>query len=987
LKYLIINLIILCIATFHSSAQRFPFYNLKIENGLAQSQTTCMAQDSFGNLWIGTLGGISRYDGKKFTNYSVNDGLLSNTVYDLKFDHNGLLIISTGDGVQKFDGKHFTTLINVNKNNNQYSATNICISKSNKIYYLTEGKICSTDNMKINVLNGRDMIFSTMQQCNGLFYAADRNGMLYVFQDNDFSNAIDSAVNTQQQLIILKIYEDHKHNIWLLSNIGLFLKNGSKIESYIPKNKLQKITAPLLSISEDNNGQLWLGCVSGAFRIKDSTVHYFNQQNGLSNNIIYSIIKDREGNIWLGSDGQGIFRYSGGPFISIDETFGLVDKQVTGISGDDKGNIYFATYSGRLSKYTWGEKVESLNIPELSNVMVSGIAMQNDKGLWIGTRGRGLFCYTKGKLKHLPIEAISPDATTINNLFLDHQNRLWAGLSKNLLCLEKEQPHLISLSGAIVLGFAEIGFDSVLIATNRGFVLYHNSQINNWNKGKITDSLITQCILVKNSNLYIGTGDKGIFKYNIKDGRYTIFNKRNGLASDFIYNITVDSEGSIWVGTGLGICKIIFDKNGKSTISNYSKANGIIGLESNANAVYQAGDGHIWFGTTEGVSCYMPSAVTIVAKPLSIILESIKLFGGKEIDSNFYNGSSNWYHTPQNLILPYRQNNLSFSFQAITLSPVDKICYRYKLLGTDAPWSEWSTDNAVNFSSLEPGSYTLLIECSINDEQKTDASLSYSFIIKTPFHKTIWFVLCIFVSAILLGVYLQYTANKSKQRRLKRENELRKEEQNRVRERTAEDFHDEVGNKLTRINILTNVLKSKIGVSNPDTERIITQIQDNTQQLYNGTRDILWSLQPANDNLYEITNHVRDLANELFSDTNIQLLVLGNDPQYKDYKMPLDKSRNFIMIWKEALNNCMKYAHAQNVIFQVQQINDHQLQISLIDDGKGFDKNSSKMGNGLKNMHARAKRMDGELEIISSENKGTKICLTLHNFIQHSNTQ
>lgn len=986
LKYLVINLIILCNGSVHSTAQRFPFFNLKIENGLAQSQTTCMTQDSFGNLWIGTLGGVSRYDGRKFSNYSVNDGLLSNTVYDLKFDHKGKLIISTSEGLQQFDGKHFLTLANAIKNNNQYTAANICISKSNKIYYLVDGKICTTDDAKPNVLNGRDILFSTMQQSNGLFYAADRKGMLYVFNDDDFSKAIDSAVNTQQQLLILKIYEDHKHNIWTLTNMGLFLKHGTKLESYMPKNKLQQITFPLLSAAEDDNGQLWLGCISGAFCIKDSAVRYFNQQHGLSNNIIYSIIKDKEGNVWFGSDGQGIFRYSGGPFISIDETFGLVDKQVTSISGDEKSNIYFATYSGRLSKYTWGGKVTLLDIPELKNVAVSGIAMQNNKGLWIGTRGKGLFCYTKGRLKHIPIEALGTDAATVNTLFVDHKDRLWAGLSKDVLYLGNDHPHLISLSGAVVLGFAEIGQDSILIATNKGFVVYHNNQINNWNKGKITDSLIIQCLCAKNGNLYIGTGDKGIVKYNIKDGSYQTFNKRNGLGSDFIYNITVDSAGNIWAGTGLGICKISIDKNGKNIINNYGKANGIVGLESNANAVYQTGDGHIWFGTTEGVSCFMPNAVTTVAQPLSIVLESIKLFGGKEVDSNYYSESSDWYHIPQNLVLPYRQNNLSFSFQAITLSPVDKIWYRYKLLGTDAPWSEWSTDNAVNFSSLEPGSYTLLIECSISEHRKTDASLSYSFVIKTPFHKTIWFVMCIFIGAILLGVYLQYAANKRKQQRLKRENELRREEQNRVRERTAEDFHDEVGNKLTRINILTNVLKSKIETGNTDAERIITQIQDNTQQLYNGTRDILWSLQPANDNLYEITNHVRDLANELFADTNIQFVLSGNDIRYKDYKMPLDKSRNFIMIWKEALNNCMKYAGARNVSLQIQQINETRLQIRLTDDGIGFNKDSSKMGNGLKNMQARAKRMDGELTITSAEDNGTQICLTLHNFLPLSNT-
>ena len=146
-------------------------------------------------------------------------------------------------------------------------------------------------------------------------------------------------------------------------------------------------------------------------------------------------------------------------------------------------------------------------------------------------------------------------------------------------------------------------------------------------------------------------------------------------------------------------------------------------------------------------------------------------------------------------------------------------------------------------------------------------------------------------------------------------------------------------------------------------------------QLYAGTRDILWSLQPSNDNLFEILNHVADLARDLFSETEISFSFSGNEERFKEHKMPLDKSRNFIMIWKEALNNCMKYSGAKNVLLQVQSHED--IQIRLVDDGKGFIKKSAANGNGLKNMNARANRLGGHLEILSNPDKGTQIILTL----------
>lgn len=547
----------------------------------------------------------------------------------------------------------------------------------------------------------------------------------------------------------------------------------------------------------------------------------------------------------------------------------------------------------------------------------------------------------------------------------------------NMFEVKNDISKKIFLNNAQVIAATSIGVDSLLIATNKGFYIYHNEIAESWKSNTKLDNITLQCMSFSNGNLFAGTTEAGIIVYNFNTKKQSVLNTKNGLSSDFIYNIIKDKTGNIWAGTGKGICKISIEKTNHFSIHIYGKDNGIIGLESNSNAAFADNNGHLWFGTTEGVSCYSPTAKPTINNPAPIILESVNLFGGKSIDSNYYSAKTGWYNVPQDLRLPYRFNNISFSFQAISLSPVDKILYRYILDGSGKNWSEWSEENTINFLALEPGNYTLNVMCKINGIIQKQTQLSYSFSIKTPFHKSIWFVISIFILAILSGVYLQYAANREKVKRLLRDEALRKEEQSRIRERTAEDFHDEVGNKLTRINVLTSVLKSKINTPNIDAERIIQQIQDNSQQLYAGTRDILWSLQPSNDNLFEILNHVRDLAVELFSETEINFNLSGNEESYKDYKMPLDKSRNFIMIWKEALNNCMKYSAARNVLFQIQAANEKQIQIRLVDDGKGFDIATSKSGNGLKNMQARAKRLDADFIIFSSENNGTQVILTL----------
>jgi len=956
-------------------AQRFSFFNLKVENGLVQSQVTCLAQDKFGNLWMGSLGGLSRYDGKKIKNYTVSDGLYSNNIVDIQFTTSGLLLISTGKSLQSFDGKSFNPITTL-QNEQALAVNHIAEGNDGRIWCLQQGRLCMID-LRQNKLIQKDTneIFTAILFDRNLFFATSDKGNVYELNEQNCNRKSCIALNNDPELIVLRMFKDKKSRLWLLCNKGLYLLEDKLLKAFAPNGK-KLISIPLLSASEDHNGQLWFGSTVGAFRLKDSIVSYFNRDNGLTDNLIFEIISDKEGNIWMGTDGEGVFRYSGGPFISLDEGFGLPNKQVTGIAGTETGDIFFSSYQGKLSKYNFGGSLKVIDLPEIERDIITALCYQKGSGLWIGTRNNGLFLYANRQLTKVHKVELALQSKNITALFAD-STQLLIGLSKDLLRKTENEIKRYSLNGAGPICFSSIGRDSILIGTSAGFFLFHNREVSPWKVHPVFDSLLPQCMVMQEKTLYVGTTEKGILAFDFADKTYQVFNTKNGLSSDFIYNMVKDDSGNIWAGMGMGICTISGNGNSQKKITIYGKANGIIGLESNSNAAYVDNEGRIWFGTTEGVSCYFPSAKTTKAEPISIVLESVKLFGGKEIDPKFYKQRAGWYDIPDVLNLPYRFNNISFAFQAITLSPLDKISYRYILEGSSTGWSEWSEENTINFSALEPGNYTLKVICKVNNQIQEQAFLSYSFSIITPFYKSIWFVISIIALAILLGVFMQYAANKSKQKRLRREEALRKEEQSRVRERTAEDFHDEVGNKLTRINVLTSVLKSKLTAANPDAERIIQQIQDNSQQLYAGTRDILWSLQPSNDNLFEILNHVADLAREMFSDTNINFSISGNDEVFREYKMPLDKSRNFIMIWKEALNNCMKYANAQNVLLSIKILPDNSIQVRLVDDGIGFDSSLQLQGNGLKNMKTRAAGLDARFELLSTEGKGTQVILYL----------
>ena len=603
------------------------------------------------------------------------------------------------------------------------------------------------------------------------------------------------------------------------------------------------------------------------------------------------------------------------------------------------------------------------------------LAQDRTGNLWIGTRN-GLYEYDHETFRQYTAPQHGFPSNAVYRLYEDPDNRLWIGFGDGLLVYANDSFKAVTFDKSLQpLSFLAIGNDSILMATEKnGLLLYHAGAISEFRTNTIADSSSVECFVMKDKELWMGSSDNGVIRYNMDNHSVLVINKASGLRSDFIYNIIDDNDGNIWVGTGYGIHKIVVKGTEAPQVIFYGKEQGVTGMESNINAVLKQSDGSIWFGTTNGALHYQPHSLVISPAPASIVMQTVKLAGESGIDPAYYDSADNWYGVPYHLRLPFKKNNITFTFQAITLSGAGQVLYRYRMEGIDAPWSEWSANNTVTYSALPPGKYTFYAQCTGTDGG-VQPELAYSFEIITPFQKTWWFRVSVLFACILIGIMLQSAYNKRNQRRQKLMAKLRAEEQAKIRMRTAEDFHDEIGNKLTRINVLTNVLKSKV-TPTPDVTRILGQIEENTSLLYGGTRDILWSLKPSNDNLYEILVRIHDFGGELFQDTQVHFNVTGIEEKWRNYRLPMDMSRNLIMIFKEALNNALKYSHATNITLEVSMKSRDVLNMVLKDDGSGFDAKGVKKGNGINNMHVRAARLNGRLYIDSTPGRGTIISLT-----------
>jgi signal transduction histidine kinase len=222
--------------------------------------------------------------------------------------------------------------------------------------------------------------------------------------------------------------------------------------------------------------------------------------------------------------------------------------------------------------------------------------------------------------------------------------------------------------------------------------------------------------------------------------------------------------------------------------------------------------------------------------------------------------------------------------------------------------------------------------------------------------------------AVTLILYLRVKSRVNKIMMMER---IRVKEQETLRKEIARDFHDEMGNQLTRIINYVSLLKLNGTTKNGQAD-LYAKVEDSAKYLYTGTRDFIWSIDPGNDELSKLFLHIRDFGEKLFEEKNVSFRAY-NEVKEK-CKLPYGFSREANLIFKEAMTNTFKYARATNVSLTLTRVGDS-FEMSFEDDGIGFFTGEIEKFNGLKNIRERADRIKAILRIQSNKHKGTRIVL------------
>ncbi|HYG19804.1 MAG TPA: two-component regulator propeller domain-containing protein [Ohtaekwangia sp.] len=965
------------------------FEHFTIQDGLSQSQPFCILQDSRGYLWIGTQDGLNRFDGHTFKVYK-NDPfdsttLTHNWVWTVEEDDHGDLWIGTFQGLCKYLRAQDRF---VQYYHNPKDSSSISGNRPNYILKDNRGRLwISSWGNGLNLYDRQTNSFrrfqATPDKSNSLSDNAvrtlycDKRGNIWIGTWNGGLNKVIEEgaeirfvrYNDRREFSfdggkrITTIAEDGAGNLWIGSyEAGLHKLDPATNEFTripdLPPNDINKII-------RDANGNMWIGTNNGLriFNAREQAFrHYLHNPTdpfSISSNTIYALTEDRKGIVWIAAN--GLDQYD--PRKNLFETYqhrsndpaSLSQNMVWSFCEDDEGHIWIGTESGPVNVFDPKTKVfrHITMHDDRGNVAENIHRIVFHKGvLWLASYKSGLVRYEKKTGKTRFYLNDHPSAlgkiALINEVLADDDGTVWVGSSENGLI------HFDPATG-MVKSYLHDPADPASIGANFVNALYKDTR----------------------GNIWIGFWGGGMSMFNRSTEKFTNYHydrkDKTGLSDQVVISMAQENDSIFWICTHTGLNRLnintgrfrhFFEKDGLSN-----------------NVVYEMlrdDHGYYWISSDRGINKLDPRSFRVKNYTTEDGLQSNEFNSNaalKTSTGDFYFGGVNGFNVFRPLLLPedktppalviesyaihdkkfparpsvvlaHDENYVSFSFAALEFSAPDKIKYSYRLEGFDREWNAAGNKREATYTNLDPGKYTFRVKAANPDGYWTEPGIALAITIDPPFWKTWWFTsLMVIATASLMYGFHRYRLYQS----LKVE---------RLRNKIASDLHDEVGSSLTRISIYSDLLQNEEIMG--ESRGYLKNINILSREVVSTMSDIVWSIDNRSDTLGALVMRMKDFATEVLQSKNIDLDFKAD----LNEKVPLDpaQKQNIYLIFKEALNNIVKHAAATRVIVMLSN-RDGEFSMQISDNGKGCTASISSKGHGLRNMQRRATAIGGQFYI------------------------
>lgn len=947
---------------YHKESKSFSSYfnNPALPHSLADNNIWCLYKGRDETLWIGTNNGLSRYNEAtdQFTNYFIPsaDSLSITAIDCITEDKDGNLWVGTwGKGIFLFDKhtgtfRNFTDITSIQQAAGQY--------------------------VKVLTFDSQGILWMGTQQ-NGL-HRYDPVSKQYNVFNADSKNL--SAISDNN---ILSIMEDNTGGLWIGTHAGglnRFNPTDFTFKRYqtdfLQSHSLQGKW--ITSMYEDKGGNIWVGHEKGLSQFNPQgprfvhVMHNPFNANSLANSNIGVMHETKDKMLWIGTWGAGLTRYDRAknifthfrPLANHPST--IADKRVWALCEDLDCNLWIATSSGlerfknKDHSFTHFNELQKNNKAAQINFMeLTSLAVDHENRLWIGTWGGGFYMHDPKtnitrRFLHSEQDTNSLANDWIRHIFVDNKQNIWISTSEGGL----DQLKIAESAKGVFKHFRYKANDSLTIGSDTPQIVFEDSQ----------------------GSIWVGTQGGGLCLYNPQKGNFQRIHLQESLAySTSVYGILEDENKTLWLSTNKGI--IHYNSlTGRS--KSYDESDGLQG-NTFLSGHCKARDGAMFFGGHNGFNVFYPVQIKESSFKPPVLLIEMRIFNellevGKPHKTTVKGGKpvlEKPLYLSSHITLSHKDYVFSISFASLDFASPHKNRYAYILENFEDEWTYTDAGKRyATYTNLQPGEYVFKVKATNSDGIWNDQETSLKIVVTPPFWLSWWFkTMLVLISGILFFVIHRIWLGIKTENLLNIE-KVKAQEADSIRKKVAMDFHDEMGNQLASITALINLITLKQSKKDFHIEDLLSKLSQHAQTLYYDTKDFIWSIDPESDKAEVILLNIKDFGDELFDRTGIAFYFFKNihDP---DLVFPGGSSRHITLICKEILTNIIKHANCKTVHVEATSTSES-LSIAIKDNGCGFDiENLKRKGNGLENMHARAKKINGSIDFHSKPGLGTEITL------------
>jgi signal transduction histidine kinase/ligand-binding sensor domain-containing protein len=870
-----------------------------------------------GDLWAGTLEGLIQIPSSNFnqttlsgTTYHPGSGK-ADQIWSLRFSRSGVLWVGTAEGLFRFDGNQFVAVGPRVLTHRIHEAPDghLLVMNVEGFIEVAGSEVVPHPQLAAQLGVKEKDIFDVLKDSHGNTWYCTARGV-----SREMGGRIQKLGTTERPAT--RAYEDAQGNVWIAKEEGLFRATSNGLE-------LVAAEVQVRSLYSDRDGNLWVGTNGdGMYRFKDRAIRVFTSDDGLPNDPLMTVITTHDGAVWTGANCGGITRFDGTRFQTFNEKHGLLNTCVFTLAEDANRDLWIGTWGGGAYRYHNGTFTEFKKDQGMGDDRVTSIVAARDGSVWFGTRGGGLTRLKNGQFRTFTTaDGLSSDS--ILKVFEDRAGTIWIGSRFGLDRLVGERfENFTSLPKVLVIPIGEDrdGAFFVLMESEEGDAV-----------------------------------TRRLDKARVDTMKY--------LAA---YDMFETEQGELWFGATPfsriqpGNFAPSRSHDEPRDFEEFSTADGLItaGPVGIGPSLAFTRDGKLWAPTAKGLAMFDLRRMQVTNAKPSIYLTDVTI-------------GRNTERVNREVVLPPGTNHFEIHFAAIEISAPEKIRMQYRLEGVDSEWLDAPANPVAIYSRIPVGTRALRIRACNRNGVWDRQGVVFSVTQQPYFYQTRWFI----AAMVALGFMLVVLIYRLRVAQISRMLSARFDERLAERTRVARELHDTLlqtvqGSKMVADHALKN---------SADHTRMVRAMEQLATWLAQATeegRAALNSLRSSTTEKNNLAEAFRRVIDECGRASNAEISFSVNGDFREMHPIVRDE---IYRIGYEAIRNACAHSGADRIEVTLEY--GHDLTLRVSDNGAGMDYEVVEKGKeghfGLRGMKERAERIGSKFILVSSPDSGTAITLVV----------